>query len=292
MADVTTNQGAAGATSAGTDTGGSDAGGQAAGAGTQGGQATQAQQPTINVAELLDMRSKYESGMGELTSREKALKAEADKLAPYRDLASRLEQAKEHPDILVELLEQQTGKSFQELTKAIASRAPTSPEAVAALAGQKELKSHLAKLQDQIEHRAVLDELRPVLSDAKHSKLLEADGVTQDQIAQGIRALRAQGQNHTPKDLIEKHSAYVRSKAMSMLDADPSIAEEWSKRRDEAAKAAAAKADAAKVDPAKAAPGKAANVVPQGAQTAAKVGGTLTQAERRDRALAVLRGTK
>lgn len=277
--------GASGTSEAGTSqTAGSEASTSASAATTQ----TQQANPGVSFAELLDMRTKYDTGLTQLSAREKELKAEAERLAPYRELAERLEQGKEHPDILVELLEQRTGKSFQDLTKVIASRGPTSPEAVAALAGQKKLEAQLSEMREQMDRRAVLDELRPVLSDVRHSKLLEADGVTPEQIAQGIRALRAQGRNESPASLVEKHSAYLRSKAMAMLDADPSIAEEWNKRRT----SAPAPTDPAKATDPKAAPGKPPSAVPQSAQATAKSGGTLTTAERRARALAVLKGGK
>lgn len=257
-----------------------------AGETTQAGQATQTQatqtgtQPTISMAELLDMRSKYESGLSGLSAKEQALKAEAEKLAPYRSLAERLEQAKEHPDLLVELLQERTGKSFQDLAKAVAGRSPTSPEAVQALAASKKLQAELAELRERDAQREVLAEVRPVLSDAKVAKLFELEGIAPETVVAGVRHLRAQGQKVDAADVVQKHAGYIRAKTLQMLQADPTILEEALKARD------AAKAKAEADAKAKAAPPRA---VPQGAQSATSTGAPLSRAEKRERAIALMR---
>ena len=254
---------------------------QATGQSTQSTQAAQTgAQPTINVAELLDMRSKYETGLSGLSAKEQALKAEAEKLAPYRTLAERMEQAKDHPDLLIELLQEQTGKSFQDLAKVVAGRTPTSPEAVQALATSKKLQAELAELRERDAQREVLSEVRPVMSDAKVAKLFELEGIAPETVVAGVRHLRAQGQKVDVADVVQKHAGYIRAKTLQMLEADPSILEDALKARD------AAKAKAEADAKAKAAPPR---VVPQGAQSGTSTGAPLSRAEKRERALALMR---
>lgn len=263
--------------------------GQATQSQTQGGQTqpttqTQETKPSVSLDEVLGLRSKYEQGLSGLTAKQKELQAEAEKLAPFRSLAERMEQAKEHPDLLVELLEQQTGKSFQELAKAVASRNPTSPEAVQALTEARKMRVEIEKMRHDQEAREVLAEVRPALSDSKVAKFFELEDIKPETIVAGVRHLRSQGQQVDVADVVQKHAGYIRAKTLKMLEADPSILEDALKARDEAK----AKAEAA--EKAKSAPPRA---IPQGAQQPPASGvKPRTEKERTAAAVAVLRGGK
>lgn len=178
--------------------------------------------PTIDVAALVRQQAELQTQAQQMGQQRAWLEQQAAQLRPYHDLQQRIAAAKGAPDLVADLIAEATGMSFADVTKTVATRGPTSPEAMQAMTLARQLGEQLQVTNARLEGYELERTMAPMLE--KYPAL--RGSATPAQVVQAVRAGRQHDPNFSPEALMGAQEKFLWDQAASTLKSDPKRATE------------------------------------------------------------------